>query len=924
MLAIEHEISARPTRKTGTAWTVRDGFVDLFIAPCLPGETTGQRQHLVRAAAGDPIFPVDVPQGSGFALLFVKSPHVRLEESPVSGAALARWVELLEAASAPGPAPVGVFNSSEIRFVRPLGGSVRLFGRLELPRHEAGYYGVGAAGWLELDSDAQVESISPEEFVSRSLSLAHYHQAVLGCLALRMLEQREIEDDQRRRREDQEQVVFDHAIRRLASHDQNWQAPADAVVASHPLVRAAQDVAAAASVCLQINASHELTGAAISAQQEHVSAAARRSGIRTRPVHFSGQWWSADCGPLLAWIESERRPVALLPTSSGYRLVDPVDNTSQRVTTDLAAALSPSALVFYRPLAHDARSLTALFWFGFTTRRKELLALLSIGIATGILSLLPAVATSVLFDSVIPSAQRGQLQLLAAVLIVSALATTLFTLYREFATIRLESLLANEIQSAVWDRLLRLPPRFFREFSTGDLGSRTMAFDDSRRTAAMPLLSSVMLLLTTLFPIALLFAFSIRLALVALLMLFAAVAVIALLAWLRTRPLRAAAAMQGQLAGRVLQLLSGISKFRVAGAERRAFASWAADFQAYRALAFAARRFDAHFVVWSSALPVLSSLILYAWARPLLPGGAETTISTGVFLGFIAAFSQALYGTLECGAALMTVLNFKPTLERLRPILEAEPEVRAGQNDPGALSGRIEVDRVTFRYRPDLPAVLRDVTFSVAPGEFVAIVGESGCGKSTLLRLLLAFEKPESGAIYYDGQDLAGLDPQQVRRAMGVVLQNGRLLAGDILTNLTGGTTRTASDAWEALRRAGLEEDVRAMPMGLETILAEGGGGLSGGQRQRLLIARAIVSRPKILLFDEATSALDNRTQALVTHSLESLHATRIVVAHRLSTIRHADRILVMEKGEIVESGNYEELLAAGGLFTRLAARQVL
>ncbi|MBL8292854.1 MAG: NHLP bacteriocin export ABC transporter permease/ATPase subunit [Bryobacterales bacterium] len=916
MLVIDIETSTLRVCKTGTAWTVRDGFVDLFIAPCLPDGTTGQRQHLVRAAAGDPIFPVDIPKGSGFALLFVKSPAVRLEEAPVSGGMLARWVELLEAASAPGPVPAGVFNASEVRFCRPRQGSVRLFGRLELPRQEDSYYGVGPTGWLELDQDGHVESITPAEFLDRGLNLTAYHQIILGCLALRMLEQREVEDDQRRRREDREQVVFDHAIERLASHDHDWQAPTESVVAAHPLVRAVHEVARAANVRLQIGANHELTHASIFVQQEHVSSAARRSGVRTRPVQFSGKWWTSDCGPLVAWKEAERRPVALLPAPSGYRLVDPVDNTSQRVTAEVAAALAPSALVFYRPLAHDARSLTALFRFGLATRRKELLALFSIGIATGLLSLLPALATSVLFDSVIPSAQRDQLQLLAAVLVVSAVATTLFTLYREFATIRLESLVANEVQSAIWDRLLRLPPRFFREYSTGDLGSRTMAFDDSRRTAAMPLLSSIMLLLTTIFPVALLFAFNLRLALIASLLLFAAILFIALLAWVRMKPLRAAAEMQGKLAGRVLQLLSGIAKFRVAGAERRAFASWAAEFQAYRALAFAARRFDAHFVVWSSALPVLSSLILYACA--------DTTISTGVFLGFIAAFSQALYGTLECGAALLTVLNFKPTLDRLRPILEAEPEVRAGQNDPGALSGRIEVDRLTFRYRPDLPAVLRDVSFTVAPGEFVAIVGESGCGKSTLLRLLLAFERPESGAVYYDGQDLSGLDPQQVRRAMGVVLQNGRLLAGDILTNLTGGTTRTADDAWEALRLAGLEEDVRAMPMGLETILAEGGGGLSGGQRQRLLIARAVVSRPKILLFDEATSALDNRTQALVTRSLESLRATRIVVAHRLSTIRHADRILVMEKGEIVESGSYEELLAAGGLFTRLAARQVL
>jgi ATP-binding cassette subfamily C protein len=216
------------------------------------------------------------------------------------------------------------------------------------------------------------------------------------------------------------------------------------------------------------------------------------------------------------------------------------------------------------------------------------------------------------------------------------------------------------------------------------------------------------------------------------------------------------------------------------------------------------------------------------------------------------------------------------------------------------------------------------VSFHVKAGEFVAFVGPSGSGKSTVLRLLLGFEEPESGAIYFDGQELAGLDLQAIRSQIGVVLQNGRLMSGDIFTNIVGSSLATIDDAWEAARMAGLDLDVKRMPMGMHTVVSEGGGTLSGGQRQRLMIARALLRRPTVLFFDEATSALDNRTQAIVGESLDRLHATRIVVAHRLSTIMHADQIYVMEGGRIVERGNYGELMENKGLFSELAKRQLV
>jgi ATP-binding cassette subfamily C protein len=323
-----------------------------------------------------------------------------------------------------------------------------------------------------------------------------------------------------------------------------------------------------------------------------------------------------------------------------------------------------------------------------------------------------------------------------------------------------------------------------------------------------------------------------------------------------------------------------------------------------------------------AVFPLLcSGAIFYSNSRLVADG--VVSLSTGAFLAFHAAFFQFLAAALALSSAAGSVLGIVPLFERARPILETLPETSAAKGEPGALTGNIEISHAFFRYRADTPLVLRDLSLSVRPGEFVALVGASGCGKSTLFRLLLGFERLDSGAIHFDGQDLAGMNPQAVRRQIGVVLQNGQLQTGDIFENIAGTRPLTMDDAWAAARLAGLEDDIRAMPMGMHTVISEGGGGLSGGQRQRLMIARAIASRPRILLFDEATSALDNLTQAIVSRSLEQLQATRIVIAHRLSTVVKADRIFVLEAGRVVESGSYAELIAQEGLFAKLAQRQL-
>jgi len=368
-------------------------------------------------------------------------------------------------------------------------------------------------------------------------------------------------------------------------------------------------------------------------------------------------------------------------------------------------------------------------------------------------------------------------------------------------------------------------------------------------------------------------------------------------------------------------MVTGIAKLRMAGVEGRAFARWAQAFSRQRELAFKSRTVTNGLVVFNSAYPVLTGLVIFALVG--LAGEGQAGLSTGAFLAFSAAFTQFLLASLSVSSALTAILSAVPIYERVKPVLQTLPEVSPAQADPGALTGEIEISHVAFHYREDEPLVLKEVSLHIKPGEFAAVVGPSGCGKSTLLRLLLKFETPLSGAIFYDGQDLDRLDVEAVRRQAGVVLQDGKLISGSVLTNIVGSSRLTIDDAWEAARRVGLAQDIEQMPMGMHTVLSEGGGNLSGGQRQRLLIARALVSKPRLLFLDEATSALDNPNQALVSASLERLSATRVVIAHRLSTIVSADCIYVLDEGRVVQSGAYAELMRRRGPFAELAKRQL-
>jgi ATP-binding cassette subfamily C protein len=545
--------------------------------------------------------------------------------------------------------------------------------------------------------------------------------------------------------------------------------------------------------------------------------------------------------------------------------------------------------------------------------------LLAAGAAGGLLAMIPPLAMALIVDRIVPGGRVSELLDLTLALVAVAAAIAMFDLLRAFTMQRIEGWVNHELQSALIDRLLTLPLPFFRGFTAGDLAQRANGINQIRQAAARLLLAGLLGEVFAVFNLALLFYFDVRLALIACVLMAAALAVTLILGLKQVSLQRRLAEQQGRVSGFVLQVLSGIGKLRVAGAETLAFAMWARRFARQKQTAFDARRIGNQVAAFNGFFPVVIMAVLFG----MMARGRSEALSTGQFLAFIAAFTSVVASLLTIIGGLINVLQLVPLFERMRPILQAAPEVAHSRPAPGVLTGRLELSRVTFRYSPDTPIVLDDVTLHVEPGEFIAIVGPSGSGKSTLLRLLLGFERPASGVVQYDGKDLSEFDVTAVRRQIGVVLQSSRLMPGDLFGNITGSLPLTLDDAWRAARLAGIEEEIRAMPMGMHTIIPPGGGGLSGGQQQRLLIARAIASRPRIVLFDEATSTLDNGTQAIVGASLEELQATRVVIAHRLSTIVRADRIYAMDNGRIVQSGTYEELASQPGLFRDLAARQL-
>ena len=649
------------------------------------------------------------------------------------------------------------------------------------------------------------------------------------------------------------------------------------------------------------------------------------SSLRMRDIRLRDGWWREDFGCLLAFDKVSEQPVVLRCDGQGRALlIDPVRGDTWDLRRDEAARarLAPMAHEFSAPLPLRTIGFRELWAFAWARGWRDLVPMLLAGAVGGLIGIVTPVATAYLIDSVIPNHERGHLLELGLAMLVLGGAAFVASTIASLAFARAESRMGRAVQSGMMDRVLRLPMGFFQQFSAGDLANRLMSITQIQDRVSSSSVQALLAGLFGVFSFALMFFYDARLAWWATLLTAVYLLLSVLISHRRLVLERPLAQLGGELNNTLLQLILGVAKIRLAAAEDRAFARWARLFAQARRLQLRSQRLSA----WQTALNgslTLAGLLLFV----ALIGRSDQSpslMAVGAFAALWVAFQRFAAGLSTMIQAGTELLGIEPLLARARPLLDAVPEVSREKADPGPISGAIEVSHLKFRYLADGPLVLDDISLDVAPGEFVALVGASGSGKSTLLRLLLGFETPEAGGILFDGRNLSGLDAPAVRRQMGVVMQNAQLLPRSLFDNIAGISGCTLEEAWEAAEQVGLADDIRKMPMGMQTLILEGGGALSGGQMQRLMIARAIVGRPKILLLDEATSALDNRTQAVVTDSLDRLRVTRLVVAHRLSTIVHADRIHVMEGGRIVESGTYDALMAAHGLFARLARRQMI
>lgn len=661
--------------------------------------------------------------------------------------------------------------------------------------------------------------------------------------------------------------------------------------------------------------------------KDPLDAISRASRIRTRRVILSEQWWKSDCGPILAYTAEGEHPIALLPAgSNGYEIFEPEGRERTPVTTATAKSISPIAFTFYRPFPERTLKTLDILLFAIRGRTWDIITLLAMGIIVSLLEMVVPQATGILIDSAIPDANRGLIWQIAMGLMAVTAGKIGFQLIQAIATARLQALTNLDTQTAIWDRLLKLRVSFFRKYSTGDLQSRVSAISQIHHILSGSVLTTIFHAFFSFLNLGLLFTYSPQLALVALAVATVNIIVTNVAGILSRKKMRPMEEIQGDLFGLIVQLIGGVSKLYVSGAEERAFAYWSKKFTHQLQLMLSTEAIENGVSFFNTILPTVSSMLIYWVVVGLIAQAHDqggTGFSTGTFLAFNAAFGTFISGATSLSNTIMHVLEVSVLWERAKPILSEQPEIDLDKSDPGRLSGGIKLDRVSFRYSQDTPLTLDKVTIEAKAGEFIALVGPSGSGKSTTVRLILGFEEIEEGSIYYDGQDLSGLDISAIRRQLGVVLQNGRINSASIFENISSGALVTMDEAWEAARMAGFGEDVENMPMGMHTVISEGGTNLSGGQRQRLLIARALVLKPKILIFDEATSALDNRTQAIVSASLEQLKVTRIVIAHRLSTIRNADRIYVLAGGQVLQQGNYDELMSQTGMFADLMARQV-
>lgn len=648
---------------------------------------------------------------------------------------------------------------------------------------------------------------------------------------------------------------------------------------------------------------------------------ARICHFTIREIVLEEKWYQRDSGPILAYRKDNRQPIACIPAGPHrYVAYDAGKQISTIVDEKFAEQLEVKADMFYRPFPNKKLAIKDLAAFGMRSVYKgDIIRLVLLAFVGTLIGLLLPFMNEQLYDKFIPMGNQNGLLQICSVILACTIGNVMFTVVKNLATFRSMNAMEYAVQSATYDRLFNLEESFFRKYDSAELAQRGMGISQIYSTIADVAIKTLLSSCFSILYLWRMFRYSKKLTGISLLMLVACMGLIIWIGIVQTKYETKKMELDSKTSSILYQFLNGISKIRIAGVENRALYEYLKPYTQARTINIRKEKMTVGVNTLIGAMNTVFSIVLY-----YLMIKNNMTLSIGAFMGFSTAFGSFSGSMLEIVASILQVNDIKPAYDRCKPILQTLPEFDEDTLMPGSLTGEIEVNNVTFSYDETSGVILNNISLHVNAGEYIGIVGSSGSGKSTLLKLLLGFEKPDVGKIYYDGKDIDSMDKRELRKRFGVVLQDGKLIGGSIFENITITSPGTKLErVKEVIKEVGLEDDINQMPMGLHTVLSEDSGTISGGQQQRILIARAIVGKPQIIYFDEATSALDNVTQTMVCESLERLKATRVVIAHRLSTVMNCDKIFVMEKGMVVEEGNYQELMDRKGRFYDLAIRQI-
>lgn len=644
----------------------------------------------------------------------------------------------------------------------------------------------------------------------------------------------------------------------------------------------------------------------------------RPHGIMRRVVTLGKGWYQDAVGAMLGVRKSDGAIVALIPTGlSGYSYTDMETGKRVKINRKNEGLFEEEAVAFYKPLPLKKLGISDLVRYMLETLSPSdfvLAAASTLGIT--LVGMLSPKLNNLLFSTVIEDGSIRLLLAMAVFMVCVMVSSTLISGVKQLIMARINTKLSISVQAATMSRMLSLPAAFFKQYSSGELSSRAQSINSLCNMLVSAVLSTGLTSVFSLMYLSQIFVYAPALVAPSLIVTLVTVAFTVVSALVQMKISKRQMELSSKESGMSYALISGVQKIKLSGAEKRAFARWGNLYAKQARLVYDPPVFIKINSVISTAISLAGTLVMYYFA-------VVSNVSVADYYAFNTAYGMVSGAFLSLAGIALTVAQIKPVMDMVQPILDAVPEISEGKQVLTRLSGSIELNNVSFRYNENMPFVLDNLSLKIRPGQYVAIVGATGCGKSTLMRLMLGFETPQKGAVYFDGKDISTVDLKSLRRGIGVVMQNGKLFSGDIFSNITiSAPWLTMDEAWKAAELSGIAEDIRRMPMGMHTIISEGSGGVSGGQRQRLMIARAIAPKPKILMFDEATSALDNLTQKTVSESLDGLKCTRIVIAHRLSTIRQCDRIIVLDQGKIIEDGTYDGLIAQGGFFAELVARQ--